>query len=70
MQITKKQVDDYHIETKTVFPLFELVAEWQKDIQQIKPLDYTLEVEGTTQESFFFKVMIDPGNYCVSYRVF
>ena len=58
-------MDEYYIKTKTIVPHCELVAKWQKDTRQIKSLDYTLSVEGTTLRSFFFTVMIDPGNYCV-----
>ena len=56
----KRQVDDHQPEHRTV-PHCELVAKWMKKDQQVEPLEYTVDILGTTEEDKYFTINIDPG---------
>ena len=59
MQILKKEVDE-HTNCLTV-PHCELVAKWIKKDQQLKALEYIVDILGTTEEENYFTINIDPG---------
>ena len=59
MQIEKKLVDDHRPESQTV-PHCELVAKWLKREQQMKPLEHTVNILGTTEDDDYFTINIDP----------
>ena len=57
-------MDDHSAsENKTTVPHCELVAKWIKGDQQVKPLEHTVDILGTTDEEKYFTIIIDPGKY-------
>ena len=57
-QISKKDVDK-HLPETNAFPHCELMAKWMKRDQQLESLVHIVNVQGTTEETFF-RINIDP----------
>lgn len=61
VQIEKKIVDEHSPENQLIVPHCELKAKWVKGAEQLKPLEYIINILGTTDEEKFFTINIDPG---------
>ena len=57
-QISKKDVDK-HLPEMNAFPHCELMAKWTKRDQQLESLVHMVNIQGTTEETFF-TINIDP----------
>ena len=60
-------MDDHQAEHKTV-PHCELVAKWIKEDEKMKPLEHTVDIQGTTEEKYF-SINIDPGILACDYTL-
>ena len=58
LQIFKEEVDE-HIPESTIYPHCELMAKWMKRDQQLESLVHIVNVQGTTEETYF-TINIDP----------
>ena len=58
LQISKEEVDE-HLPETNAFPHCELMAKWMKRDQPLESLVHIVNVQGTTEETYF-TINIDP----------